>query len=97
MINLRKRKTEILEDKSKFADGIKEIWKRENYDGIKTAHNEIVEYLHEKDFDFFSMQYLLTMTYMELLINEYLESHSEEIQKRLLTLIGKNAESEVPK
>lgn len=88
MLNLRKRKSEILEDKSKFADGIKEIWKSENYENIKNAHNEIVEFLKEKDFDFFSAQYLLTMTYMELLIGEYMESHAEEITEKLKKLKG---------
>lgn len=97
MLNLRKRKSEILEDKSKFADDIKNIWTRENYEGIKTAHNEILEYLRDKDFDFFSVQYLLTMTYMELLISEYMESHATEIQKKILTLMGDSAKSEVSK
>jgi hypothetical protein len=97
MLGIRRRKSEILEDKSKFADDIKNIWTRENYESIKTAHNEIIEYLQEKDFDFFSVQYLLTMTYMELLINEYLKSHSDEIQKKLITLIGNSAKSDESK
>jgi hypothetical protein len=75
---LRRKKTEILEEKAEFAESIKRIWLHGNYESIKEAHNEIVGLLKEKDFDFFSVQYLLTMTYMELLINEYLESHKEE-------------------
>jgi hypothetical protein len=84
----RKEHSEVLEEKSKFADGIQEIWKRGNYEKIKEAHNDIVEYLKEKDFDFFSMQYLLTMTYMELLLSEYIESHGEEVKGQIKKLIG---------
>ena len=75
----KKKEREILEEKAEFAEGIQQIWVRGNYARIKEAHNEIVNYLKEKNFDFFSMQYLLTITYMELLVNEYLESHKEEI------------------
>jgi len=84
----RKKKVEILEEKSQFADNIREIWKHENYGKIKETHNEILSYLKEKDFDFFSVQYLLTMTYMEMLINEYLESHKEEIVTKIKKMMG---------
>jgi hypothetical protein len=86
-----------MEEKTKFADDIMGIWKRENYENIKAAHNDILEYLKEKNFDFFSVQYLLTMTYMELLISEYLESHSEELQNKLTALVSNTAKTEVPK
>ena len=84
----RKKKVEILEEKSQFADNIREIWQHENYEKIKEAHNDILGYLKDKDFDFFSMQYLLTMTYTEMLVNEYLESHKEEIAAKLKKMVG---------
>jgi len=84
----RKKKVEILEEKSQFANSIREIWMHENYENIKEAHNEILNYLKEKDFDFFSMQYLLTMTYTEMLVNEYLESHKEEIVTKIKKMTG---------
>lgn len=84
----RKKKKELLEDKAKFAEGIQQMWVRGNYENIKEAHNEILEYLKEKNFDFFSVQYLLTMTYMELLISEYLESHAEELKEKLVKMTG---------
>lgn len=84
----KKKKTDILEDKAEFANNIMEIWKSQNYANIKIAHNEIVTYLKEQNFDFFSMQYLLTITYMELLVNEYLASHKEEIQKQFREFLG---------
>ena len=80
-----------MEDKANFATNIMEIWKNENYANIKVAHNEIVEYLKDRKFDFFSMQYLLTITYMELMVNEYLTSHKEEIIKQVKELMkGEN-------
>jgi hypothetical protein len=85
---LRRKKTEILEEKAEFAESIKQIWVHGNYEKIKEAHNEILTFLKEKEFDFFSVQYLLTMTYMELLINEYMESHNEEIMGKLKKLMG---------
>jgi len=84
----RKKKVEILEEKSQFADNIREIWKHENYENIKEAHNEILHFLKEKEFDFFSVQYLLTMTYVELLLAEYMDSHNEEIVEKLKNIIG---------
>ena len=77
-----------MEEKSAFADNIAEIWKHDNYEKIKEAHNEINAFLQEKSFDFFSVQYLLTMTYMELLMNEYMETHKEEIKAKLKKIIG---------
>lgn len=88
MLGIKRKKTEILEEKSQFADNIMNIWKHENYENIKAAHNDIVDYLQEKKFDFFSVQYLLTMTYMELMINEYMESHSKEIAAKFKSIIG---------
>ena len=85
---LRKNKDEVLKEKSMFADNIQEIWKHENYEKIKEAHNEISVFLAEKGFDFFSMQYLLTMTYMELLVNEYIATHKEEITEKAKKLLG---------
>ena len=84
----RKKKIELLEEKAEFANSIKQIWKHDNYENIKEAHNEILEYLKTRNFDFFSVQYLLTMTYMELLINEYMASHKEEIIKQIKEQIG---------
>lgn len=84
----RKKKVELLEEKSQFADNIREIWKHENYEKIKEAHNEILGYLQDKEFDFFSVQYLLTMIGTELLMNEYLESHNEEIKVKLKKIMG---------
>ena len=84
----RKKKVEILEEKSQFANNIRQIWMHENYENIKEAHNDILQYLKEKDFDFFSMQYLLTMTYTEMLVNEYLESHKEEIVTKIKKMMG---------
>jgi len=84
----RKKKVEILEEKSQFADNIREIWKHENYENIKEAHNEILGYLKDKNFDFFSVQYLITMMGMELLVNEYLESHKEEIVTKIKKMMG---------
>lgn len=86
-----------MEEKTKFADDIKGIWERENYENIKSAHNDILEYLKEKDFDFFSVQYLLTMTYMELLISEYLESHSDELRNKLTALVSDTAKTDISK
>lgn len=97
MLGIRKRKSEILEEKSRFADDIKNIWTRENYEGIKMAHNDIVEYLQEKNFDFFSVQYLLTMTYMELLIAEYMDSHKSEIEAKIKAMVKGNVKSDVLK
>jgi len=85
---LRRKPKEILEEKAGFANNIREIWKHENYGKIKEAHNEIVGYLKDKDFDFFSMQYLLTMLGTELLVNEYVESHKEEIKAQIKKVIG---------
>jgi len=34
------------------------------------------------------VQYLLTMTYTEMLLNEYLESHKEEIVTKLKKMMG---------
>lgn len=85
---IRRKKTELLEEKAEFAEHIKQIWVHGNYESIKEAHNEILAYLKEKDFDFFSVQYLLTMTYLELMVNEYLESHNEEIIEKLKKLVG---------
>ena len=84
----KRKKVEILEEKAGFANNIMEIWKHENYQRIKIAHNEIISHLKEQNFDFFSMQYLLTITYMELLVAEYLTSHKEEIQKQFKELLG---------
>ena len=84
----RKKKVEILEEKSQFANNIREIWKHENYEKIKEAHNDLLVYLKDKDFDFFSVQYLLTMMGMELLVNEYLESHEEEIVTKIKKMMG---------
>ena len=87
----KRKKIEILEEKAKFAESVQQIWVHANYTNIKEAHNEILEYLKEKNFDFFSVQYLLTMTYMELLVNEYLESHKSEIKTQIKNLIkGEN-------
>ena len=90
---LRRKRIEILEEKSGFADNIREIWKHENYEKIKEAHNEIIAFLGEKEFDFFSMQYLLTMTYIELLVNEYIETHNEEIKEKIKKMIGGEKET----
>ena len=84
----RKKPTEVLKEKAQFAEGIQQLWVRSNYEQIKEAHNELLSYLKEKDFDFFSVQYLLTMTYMELLISEYLESHSAEVKEKLTKILG---------
>ena len=84
----RKKKVELLEEKSRFADNIREIWKHENYEKIKEAHNDILAYLQDKGFDFFSVQYLMTMMGMELLVNEYLESHKEEIVTKIKKMMG---------
>jgi len=88
MTLVRQKKTEILKEKAEFANHIREIWKHENYEKIKDAHNNILAFLKEKDFDFFSVQYLLTMTYTEMLINEYMESHKEEIIAKLKNMMG---------
>lgn len=84
----KKKKIEILEEKAEFAKTMQQIWVKGNYVQIIEAHNEILEFLKEKDFDFFSVQYLLTMTYMELLINEYMTSHKEEIKEQFKNLKG---------
>ena len=85
---LRKKQREILEEKSQFADNIREIWMHENYEKIKEAHNDILVYLKDKNFDFFSVQYLLTMTYIEMLVNEYMETHNEEIVTKIKKMMG---------
>ena len=84
----RIKKIEILEEKSAFVDNIAEILKHNNYGKIKEAHNEINRFLQEKNFDFFSVQYLLTMTYMELVVNEYIATHKEEIMEKVKKVMG---------
>lgn len=84
----KRKHAEVLEEKAQFADGIRKIWMHENYEKIQEAHNEIVEYLKQKGFDFFSLQYLLTMTYVELLAAEYMESHKTEIVSKIKEMIG---------
>ena len=84
----RKKKVEILEEKSHFADNIRQIWMHENYENIKEAHNDLLVYLKDKDFDYFSILYLLSMTLGEVFMNEYLETHKEEIKEKLKKLMG---------
>lgn len=88
MKKLRKGHKIKLEKDEEFVEGLKQIWVSQNYRNIKEAHNEIVEYLKEMNFDFFSMQYLLTITYMELLVNEYMSSHREEIKEQFKKMLG---------